>query len=139
MGRVHSGVRDEALSLDEVVDFVRGAQVGAVVTFLGVVRDHDSGKGVTGLGYSAHPSATTHLREVAEEAARFDGVHAVAAVHRTGDLTIGDAAVVLAVGAEHRGQAFDACRYLIDELKARVPIWKHQLFSDGSDEWVGTP
>ncbi|MDO5699314.1 MAG: molybdenum cofactor biosynthesis protein MoaE [Dermatophilus congolensis] len=137
--RVHSGVRGEPLDLQEAVDLVRDPRVGAVVTFLGLVRDHDSGKGVEGLGYSAHPSATAHLNEVAEEAAAFEGVHAVAAVHRTGDLAIGDAAVVLAVGAEHRGQAFDACRYLIDELKARVPIWKHQVFDDGSDEWVGTP
>lgn len=139
MGRVHCGISDRPLSLDEVVDFVRDDQVGAVVTFLGLVRNHDSGKGVSGLGYSSHPSALAHLREVGEEAAGFDGVHAVAAIHRTGDLAIGEAAVVLAVGAEHRGQAFDACRYLIDQLKARVPIWKHQIFTDGTDEWVGTP
>ena len=139
MGRVYTEVRNEALSLDEVVDSVRDPRVGGVVTFLGLVRDHDSGRGVDALGYSAHPSAETELRRVAEEAAAFEGVHAVAAVHRTGDLVIGDAAVALAVGAEHRGQAFEACRFLIDELKTRVPIWKHQLFADGSDEWVGTP
>ncbi len=132
-------MRGDAVSLDELLDAVRGPCAGAVVTFTGLVRDHDEGRAVAALDYSAHPSATEQLRAVASEAACFDGVHAVAAVHRTGPMRIGDVAVALAVAAEHRGQAFIACRYLIDELKARVPIWKHQIFADGSAEWVGTP
>lgn len=139
MARVNVAVEDRPLSLDAVVDAVRDPRVGGVVTFLGLVRDHDHSRDVRGLAYSGHPSATDALREVAEEAARFPGVHAVAGTHRVGELAIGDAAVVLAVGAEHRGQAFEACRFFIDELKSRVPIWKHQVFADGSDEWVGTP
>lgn len=139
MARVSVGVEGHPLSLDVVVDEVRDPRVGGVVTFLGLVRDHDDRRDVRGLGYSAHPSATAALREVAEQASRFPGVHAVAGRHRVGELGVGDAAVALAVGAEHRGQAFDACRFFIDELKARVPIWKHQVFADGTDEWVGTP
>lgn len=116
-----------------------GPSVGGVVTFTGLVRDHDHGRTVTALEYSAHPSATDALREVARAVAARDDVAAVAALHRSGRLAIGDAAVVLAVGAAHRGAAFEACRELIDTLKATVPIWKHQLFADGDDEWVGTP
>lgn len=139
MGRVQVAISDRTLSLDEAVRAVQDPRVGGIVTFVGVVRDHDGGRAVTDLGYSAHPSAQDALHEVAAEAAAFEGVHAVSATHRTGDLAIGEAAVVLAVGAEHRGQAFSAARYLIDELKKRVPVWKHQRFEGGQDEWVGTP
>lgn len=132
-------VRDHPLSVDEVLAAVAHPRVGGVVSFVGVVRDHDGGKGVEGLDYSAHPSATQALSALVEATMRREGVVTVAAVHREGRLQVGDLAVVLAVGAEHRGQAFEACRDLIDDLKRTVPIWKHQLFSDGSDEWVGTP
>ena len=81
----------------------------------------------------------SRLREVCEEVAARHDVRAVAAVHRTGALAIGDIAVVVATSAAHRGQAFDASRDLIDTLKAHVPIWKHQRFTDGVEEWVGTP
>ncbi len=106
--------------------------------FAGAVRDHDHGRSVTALSYSAHPSAVDELRKVCERVAgRFD-VNAVAAVHRTGDLAIGDLAVVVAVSSGHRGTAFDACRALIDDLKATVPIWKHQSFMSGDSEWVNS-
>lgn len=132
-------IRDEALSLDEVVAAVQRPDHGAVVTFTGVVRDHDGARGVHGLDYSAHPSAADLL---AASCARVADAHpdvVAAAVHRTGSLSLGDLAVVLAVGAPHRGEAFVACRALIDDLKSTVPIWKHQRFVDGSDEWVGLP
>jgi len=132
-------IRDTPLDVAEVLDAVAGPAVGGIDVFVGTVRDHDRDEGVTGLEYSAHPTALSRLREVAEKvAARYD-VLAVAAVHRVGRLEIGDAAVVVATAAAHRGEAFDASRALIDDLKATVPIWKHQLFADGSDEWVGTP
>jgi molybdopterin synthase catalytic subunit len=132
-------IRDTPLDVAEVLDAVAGPAVGGIDVFVGTVRDHDRDQGVTGLEYSAHPTALSRLREVAEKvAARYD-VLAVAAVHRVGRLEIGDAAVVVATAAAHRGEAFDASRALIDDLKATVPIWKHQLFADGSDEWVGTP
>ena len=136
---VLADVRDTPLSVDEVLAAVAHPRAGGVVTFVGVVRDHDGGKGVEGLDYSAHPTAAETLRTLVEATLRRDGVVTAAAVHRTGHLDVGDLAVVLAVGAEHRGEAFEACRALIDDLKAQTPIWKHQRFDDGSDEWVGTP
>lgn len=132
-------LRETPLSVDEVTAAVSVPGVGGVVTFTGVVRDHDGGRDVTALEYSAHPSAPAVLREVAQEIAAHEGVVAVAATHRVGDLRVGDLAVVLAVGTGHRGEAFTAGREFIDTLKARVPIWKHQIFTDGDDEWVGTP
>jgi molybdopterin synthase catalytic subunit len=93
---------------------------------------------VTGLEYSAHPAAIDQLRAVAEKVAADYPVRALAAVHRVGDLVVGDLAVVVGVGCPHRAEAFAACHRLIDELKVTVPIWKHQLFADGTDEWVGS-
>jgi molybdopterin synthase catalytic subunit len=131
-------LRDTPLSVDEVYAAVTAEAAGGIAVFAGAVRDHDHGQSVTGLSYSAHPSAAAQLREVAEHIAeRFD-VHAVAAVHRVGDLAIGDLAVVVAVATSHRATAFDACRALIDELKATVPIWKHQRFTSGDSEWVNS-
>ncbi len=130
-------LRDTRLSVDEVLAAVRDDGSGGTAVFVGTVRDDDHGRAVTSLGYSAHPSAVEELRAVAEEVAAAHGVRALAAVHRVGDLAIGDLAVVVAVACPHRGEAFTACRSLIDELKARVPIWKHQRFADGTEEWVG--
>jgi molybdopterin synthase catalytic subunit len=107
--------------------------------FVGAVRDHDDDRIVDRLSYSAHPSALDQLRQVADRVAAAHPVIGLAAVHRVGDLQIGDLAVVVAVSCAHRGDAFDACRELIDELKSTVPIWKHQHFRDGTEEWVGTP
>lgn len=132
-------IRAAPLSVDEVVAAVADPAAGGHAVFLGTVRDVDGEKGVQALSYSAHPSATDVLRQVAGRAAARPGVLAVAAVHRVGDLAIGDLAVVVGVSCAHRGEAFDACRALIDELKATVPIWKHQRFGDGTDEWVGSP
>jgi molybdopterin synthase catalytic subunit len=132
-------LRETALDVAEVVEAVSDRSIGGVDVFVGTVRDHDHDKGVTGLEYSAHPTALARLRDVVDEVVRTYDVRSVAAVHRVGRLEIGDAAVVVATGAAHRGEAFEATRALIDELKATVPIWKHQRFADGSDEWVGTP
>lgn len=129
-------IRDEALDLAEVAAAVADPAAGGVDIFLGVVRDHDGGQDVTGLEYVAHPSAVERLNEVAAEVAEeFDAV-AVAAVHRVGTLAIGDVAVICAVSAAHRPAAFAATRALIDRLKERVPIWKHQRYADGSEDWV---
>ena len=112
---------------------------GAVVGFVGVVRDHDGGRSVTRLEYSAHPTAQQTLAEVAEEIARdCQGVRAIAVSHRIGTLEIGDAALVAAVAADHRGAAFETCALLVETVKARLPVWKHQFFADGTDEWVGS-
>lgn len=134
-----AAVRDSPLSVDEVLDAVRDPAAGGIVVFVGSVREVDGGRDVSRLGYTAHPEAERRLHAVASAVAqRFPAV-AVAAVHRVGDLAIGDLAVVVAVSCPHRAEAFEAARALIDELKATVPIWKEQLFGDGSTEWVGTP
>ena len=132
-------VRESELSVDEVRAAVADPAAGGIALFAGAVRDTDHDRGVTGLSYSAHPSAAGELRRVAEVIAEKYPVIGIAAVHRVGDLAIGDLAVVLAVSCPHRAEAFDACRDLIDILKASVPIWKHQRFDDGGAEWVGSP
>ena len=132
-------VRESELSVDEVRAAVADPAAGGIALFAGAVRDSDHDRGVSGLSYSAHPSAVDELRRVAEVVAEKYPVIGIAAVHRVGDLAIGDLAVVLAVSCPHRSEAFDACRDLIDILKASVPIWKHQRFDDGTAEWVGTP
>ena len=132
-------VRESELSLDEVRAAVADPAAGGIALFAGAVRDSDHDQAVSGLSYSAHPSAEAELRRVAEVVAEKYPVIGIAAVHRVGDLAIGDLAVVLAVSCPHRSEAFDACRDLIDILKASVPIWKHQRFGDGTAEWVGTP
>jgi molybdopterin synthase catalytic subunit len=131
-------VRDCELSVDEVRAAVADPAAGGLALFAGIVRDTDHDRDVTALSYSAHPSAEAELRRVAEIIAQKFPVLAIAAVHRVGDLEIGDLAVVVAVACPHRGEAFDACRALIDELKASVPIWKHQRFAEGDSEWVGS-
>ncbi len=145
MARVSRGavrlveIRETPLVVDDVLDQLDESVDGGVTLFVGKVRDHDGGRGVSGLEYSAHPSALDRLREVCEEVAARHEVHGVAAIHRVGSLAIGDLAVVVGAAAAHRGVAFDASRDLIDTLKDRVPIWKHQRFTDGGEEWVGTP
>ncbi|GAA0950523.1 molybdenum cofactor biosynthesis protein MoaE [Nonomuraea longicatena] len=130
-------IRDTPLSVDEVMASVGDRAAGGTAVFVGTVREQDHGKQVARLSYSAHPSALDELRRVAEKVATDFPVTALAAVHRTGDLELGDVAVIVAVACPHRGEAFAASRRLIDDLKAEVPIWKHQLFADGSAEWVG--
>ena len=129
-------VRSEPLSVDEIQGAAADPAAGAVALFIGTVRDHDRGRGVTALSYTAHPSAAAELGRVAEKIAASYPILSVAVTHRTGDLQIGDLAVVAAVAAQHRDVAFAACHALIDELKATVPIWKHQVFTGGDSEWV---
>jgi len=137
--RLFLDIRDTPLSVDEALAAVGGPGAGGLVVFIGVVRDNDDGRGVERLDYSAHPEAAPALERVARGVAEAVPVLALAAVHRVGSLAVGDLAVVVAASAAHRGEAFTACRRLIDELKAEVPIWKHQRFTSGDDEWVGLP
>jgi molybdopterin synthase catalytic subunit len=129
-------LRAGALSVDEVLAAVSGPGIGGTAVFVGTVRDHDGGRGVTGLEYTAHPSAGEQMRAVAERAVAGSSGVRVAAVHRVGELAVGDTAVIVAAGAPHRAEAFEVGRRLIDDLKHEVPIWKHQRFQDGSQEWV---
>ncbi|MFD6197436.1 molybdenum cofactor biosynthesis protein MoaE [Mycobacteriaceae bacterium NPDC060252] len=129
----------ERISLIAHEQLVDHESAGATVGFVGNVRDHDGGKTVLRLEYSAHPSAQQVLTDVVERvAAEAEGVRAVAVSHRIGALTVGEAAFVVAVSADHRRQAFTTCQRLVDDVKAALPVWKHQFFADGSDEWVGS-
>jgi molybdopterin synthase catalytic subunit len=132
-------VTEQPIELPEHESLVAHQAAGAVVGFAGVVRDHDAGRTVTRLEYSAHPTAQQTLEEVAAEiAAECHGVRAIAVSHRIGELQIGDPALVAAVAADHRAAAFEVCELLVDTVKARLPVWKHQFFADGTDEWVGS-
>jgi molybdopterin synthase catalytic subunit len=137
---VRAAVVEGALSVDEHAELVSNVAAGAVVTFSGVVRNHDGGRGVEELEYSGHPSAERVIRQVADEiAARATGVRAIAVSHRIGPLRIGDVALACAVAADHRQEAFQVCAELVDEVKRQLPIWKRQVFADGTDEWVNCP
>jgi molybdopterin synthase catalytic subunit len=145
---VHAVLSAEPISVDQAIAAVESETAGAVVSFSGVVRNHDGGKPVARLSYSAHPTAHQVLADVV---AALAAEHAPAAspgggagqpvriwaAHRIGLLEIGDPALVCAVSAAHRGQAFEVCADLVDRIKAEVPIWKEQFFTDGTVEWVG--
>ncbi|WP_293785043.1 molybdenum cofactor biosynthesis protein MoaE [uncultured Aeromicrobium sp.] len=132
-------LRNADLDLAELIALVAHESAGAIATFTGVVRDHDGGRKVTRLEYEAHPQAAAYLQASAEKIVeRHDGVR-VAVAHRTGRLAIGDAAIVAVVAAAHRKEAFAAVADLVDEVKATVPIWKHQFYADGTDDWVNAP
>jgi molybdopterin synthase catalytic subunit len=114
-------------------------RAGARVVFCGVVREHDHGRGVVELEYQGHPSAEQVLTEIAEQFAAEPDVLALAVSHRVGVLAVGDVALVAAVSTAHRREAFDVCARLVEEVKSRLPIWKRQVFTDGTDEWVNCP
>ena len=132
-------VSAEPLSVEAHEAAVSGDASGAVVVFSGVVRNHDHGRDVLSLEYVGHPSADEVLRACRDEIAADPLIHAVAVSHRIGELVVGDAALVAAVSAAHRAEAFAACARLVDLVKERLPIWKRQTFSDGTDEWVNCP
>jgi len=136
---LRAAMTEEPIFLADHEELVGHQSAGAIVGFVGMIRDHDGGRRVVRLEYSAHPSAAQVLAQVvAEVAEEASGVRAIAASHRIGVLRIGDAALVSAVAAEHRGAAFDTCALLVDTIKARLPVWKHQFFDDGTEEWVGS-
>jgi molybdopterin synthase catalytic subunit len=136
MTDVFCRISDDPLDSSTVDEFVWSSESGAVVAFQGIVRDHDDGRGVVSLDYRAHPEAERFLRECCDEVAVRTGLR-VAAEHRVGSLTIGDLALIAAVAAPHRAEAFAACSELVELIKSRVPIWKRQHFDDGVSEWVG--
>lgn len=130
-------VTHEPLDPARLREAVRREAAGAVVTFEGVVRDHDAGRTVVALDYEAHPAAERLLRAFLTDLAAELPVEAFAVSHRVGALAIGDLAFAVAVSAAHRKEAFAACAVLVDEVKARLPVWKRQQFADGTAEWVG--
>lgn len=134
---VHSGVVPEPLDAAKLYACAADERCGAVVSFVGVVRNHDAGLPVTAVDYSAHPQAASILRELAESALRTPGVHRVEAWHRVGHLEVGETAMVVVVAAEHRAEAFGATSALVDSVKLRLPVWKSQTLQDGSHVWTG--
>ena len=129
-------VGEQPLDATALERLVADDRAGAVVSFSGNVRDHDHGRQVATLTYEGHPSAHAVLTEVAKEIADRYEVVALAVAHRIGPIAIGEAALVAAVATAHRGEAFAACQALVDLTKDRLPVWKHQVFADGTDEWV---
>jgi len=133
---VYAVVTDAPVNIAELSKLVTNPQSGAVVTFCGDVRNHDGGKEVASLLYEIHPSAPEQIKLIAESIIdRFD-IEKVAVAHRYGNIAIGETAFAVAVSAAHRQAAFDACSAIVDEVKAKLPIWKHQKFTDGTDQWV---
>jgi molybdopterin synthase catalytic subunit len=133
---VYAVVTDAPIHIQELSKLVANPHSGAVVTFCGDVRDHDGGKEVASLLYEIHPSAPEQIKLITDSImGRFE-IEKVAVAHRFGDIAIGETAFAVAVSAAHRQAAFDACAAIVDEVKAKLPIWKHQKFTDGSDEWV---
>ena len=136
---LRAAITEQPIVLSEHEQLVGHRAAGAIVGFVGMIRDHDHGRQVTRLEYSAHPSAQQVMADVLVEVAeQVVGIRALAASHRIGVLHIGDAALVAAVAADHRREAFDACALLVDTIKARLPVWKHQFFADDTEEWVGS-
>lgn len=141
---IQASISAEPLDEAEARRAVDAPDAGAIVAFSGVVRDHDEGRGVLRLHYTAHPTAEAALRAVVdavvgehfERHGASERAMRVWIAHRVGDLGVGDIAFVCAVSSAHRGEAFRLCSDLVDRVKAEVPIWKEQFFDDGGKEWV---
>ena len=136
MPEVLSFIADTVIDAAPLEEFVLTPQNGALVTFRGIVRDHDHGERVSALDYQAHPEAARFLEEACALVAAETGLR-IAAAHRVGALTIGDTALVAAAAAPHRAEAFAACERLVEIIKQTVPIWKRQALEAGTTEWVG--
>ena len=134
---VHTGLTAQRLDPAAIHRDAQDPRCGAIAMFQGTVRDHSAGASVTALEYTAHPSASQILRSIAEGLTLRQGVHHVEAWHRTGLLDVGEVIMVVAVSAEHRSQAFGAAEALVDEVKARLPVWKKQIMADGNHSWSG--
>jgi MoaE-MoaD fusion protein len=130
-------VQEQPLDLGTVVDQVRDPAAGAIATFIGTTRDHNRGRDVVHLEYDAYPEmAEAEMAKIAAQVIERHDVARVAMAHRTGHVPIGEASVIIAVSAAHRGAAMDACREAIDTLKQTVPVWKKEVFA-GGEEWIG--
>ncbi len=136
MSETYAIIGGEPIDEAAIERFVMTSSDGALVTFRGVVRDHDHGAAVSALDYQAHPDALVFLQRCCDTVAERTGLR-VAAAHRVGSLVVGDVALVAAVAAPHRALAFEACQQLVDLVKSDVPIWKRQHLADGVTEWVG--
>lgn len=131
-----TGMSTATICVADLEHAVADRRAGAVVSFAGVVRDHDHGRTVTSLTYEGHPSADEVIAAIVAAAHRRPGVIRATAAHRVGLLAVGELAFAVAVSSAHRDEAFSTCAWLVEEVKARLPVWKHQLFADGTTEWV---
>ena len=134
---IATGITDEPLGTGALIDSARRDTCGAVASFVGVVRNHDGGESVDAIEYSSHPSSQQILRDIVMEFKDRPGVHRIVAWHRVGHLEIGEDAMVVAVAAEHRAQAFRTVEAIVEDVKAKLPIWKKQELTDGSHNWSG--
>jgi molybdopterin synthase catalytic subunit len=129
-------IMEEPIDVNKILEEIRDDSAGAIAFFIGIVRDHNEGKRVTGIHYEAYEEmAEKILLEIEDEATKKWNTKKFIAVHRTGDLNIGDISVIVAVSTEHRKEAFEACKYAIDMIKIRVPIWKKEK-SDSGEHWL---
>ena len=135
---VRADVTTQTIEVEQLAALVRDNRAGAVVVFSGDVRNHDGGKEVATLTYEIHPTANEQIAIITDALLRQRDVIKVALSHRYGEIAIGETAFAVAVSAVHREAAFETCSALVDEIKAKLPIWKHQRFTDGTDEWVNT-
>lgn len=134
---MRSRITHEPIDTAAVLEMVWAQENGAVLLFLGVVRDHNAGRAVTGIHYDAYSDmAERVLTEIVAEAAARMGTERIAAVHRIGELDIGETSVAIAVASPHRAEAFDGARYIIEEIKQRLPIWKEEHYLDGDKGWL---
>ena len=134
---IATGITEDPLDAAALINSARRDTCGAVASFIGAVRNHDGGESVDAIEYSSHPSSPQILREIVSEMRDRPGVHCIVVWHRVGRLEIGDDAMVVAVAAEHRAQAFRAVETIVEDVKAKLPIWKKQELSDGSHNWSG--
>ena len=131
-------VTRQAIDLQELVRYVTDAAAGAIVTFIGTTRDHNEGRKVISLEYEAYPQmAEKELTRLGKEARKRWNIQRIAIVHRIGPVQITEPSVIIAVSAAHRNDAFEACRFAIEEIKRTVPIWKKEIF-EGGEVWIGT-
>lgn len=135
---VRADVTTQTIEVEQLAALVRDNRAGAVVVFSGDVRNHDGGKEVISLTYEIHPTANEQIAIITHALLTQRDVIKVALSHRYGEIAIGETAFAVAVSAAHREAAFETCSALVDEIKAKLPIWKHQRFIDGTDEWVNT-
>ena len=135
--RARAWITDQPVSADAVLGLVGGSLDGAVNLFLGVVRDHNDGQPVSGMHYDVYlQMAERTLSDIVAEAEALPGTSKVAAVHRVGELRIGDVSVAIAAAAPHRAEAFAACRYVIEQIKQRLPVWKREHYTSGETRWL---
>ncbi|AKE42242.1 molybdenum cofactor biosynthesis protein [Corynebacterium kutscheri] len=139
MNQSFSYITDSDIDVSALSAAVEDARAGALVTFAGIVRNHDHGKSVSSIEYVSHPSAEETMRELVAEFASREDIHAIVAQHRIGTLEIGGIALYVAVSTSHRKEAFEYCHEFVDKVKQSLPIWKKQFFPDGSYEWSLCP